>query len=157
MHSDYKRSARIAAPVQMVWDEMNDLDAILAKSTQFVSYDLAADGRSAQIKGNLTWGPLKYAVDGRVSLDESIARELTRYVMTVPQLGLRYTGAMRITPGSATETTLDYNGDLEIEHKMAGRMRGLFNDLLEEHIHGLTTRVKARAEQRRLADERLLQ
>jgi hypothetical protein len=51
---------------------------------------------------------------------------------------------------------LDYTGDLELDHRLAGRMRGLFNELIEEHIHGLTTRVKTRAEQRRLADERLL-
>lgn len=156
MQTDYKRNARIVAPVQFVWDEMDDLDAILTKSSQFLTYDLAADGRSARFRANLTWGPLKYAVEGTAATEESTPHKLTRYVVTVPQLGMRYAGTLKITPGSDTETILDYTGDLEIDHRLAGRMRGLFNDLLEEHIHGLTTRVKSRAEQRRLADERLL-
>lgn len=156
MQTDYQRNARIVAPVQLVWDEMNDLDAILTKSTQFVTYDLAADGRSARFSSNLTWGPLKYAIEGAATIEETAPRERTRYVVTVPQLGMRYGATIKIAPSSATETVLDYTGGLEIEHRLAGRMRGLFNDLIEEHIYGLTTRVKSRAEQRRLADERLL-
>ena len=156
MHSDYKRNVRIAAPVHIVWDEMSDLDAVLAKSVQFVSYDLAADGRTARFKTNLSWGPLRYAVEGQASLETSTPLELTHYVVVVPQLEMKYSATMRITPNGATETTLDYTGDLEIDHRMAGRMRGLFNELLDEHVHGVTTRVKARAEKRRLADERLL-
>jgi hypothetical protein len=156
VQTDFKRNARIVAPVQFVWDEMSTLDAILTKSVQFLTYNLAADGNSARFKANLTWGPLKYPIEGTAAVDESAPRELTRYVVAVPQIGLRYSATIKITPGSATETTLDYSGDLEIDHRLAGRMRGLFNELIEEHIHGLTTRVKTRAEQRRLADERLL-
>jgi hypothetical protein len=156
VQTDYKRNARIVAPVQLVWDELSTLDAILTKSVQFITYDLAADGSSARFKANLTWGPLKYPIEGTAAVDESTPRELTRYVVNVPQVGLRYSATIRIAPGSATETTLDYSGDLEIDHRLAGRMRGLFNELIEEHIHVLTSRVKTRAEQRRLADERLL-
>jgi hypothetical protein len=146
----------VLAPVQFVWDEMSDLHAILNKSMQFLTYDLSGDGTSARFKANLTWGPLKYPIEGTAAVGESAPRERTRYVVSVPQIGMRYTGSITITAGGANETTLDYNGDLEIDHRLAGRMRGLFNELVEEHIHGLTTRVKTRAEQRRLADERLL-
>lgn len=157
MQTEYKRNARVLAPVQLVWDEMSDLHAILSKSAQFLTYDLAADGRSARFKANLTWGPLKYPIDGSASVEDSTPREHSHYVVKIPSIGLRYAATIKLTPGSATETALDYSGDLEIDHRLAGRMRGLFNELLEEHIHGLTTRVKTRAEQRRLADERLLQ
>lgn len=157
MQTDYKRNARIVAPVQLVWDEISTLDSILTKSVQFLTYNLAADGTSAKFKANLTWGPLKYPIEGTAAVDESAPRQLTRYVVTVPQIGMRFAATIRIAPGSATETTLDYTGDLEIDHRLAGRMRGLFNELVEEHIQILTTRVKTRAEQRRLADERLLQ
>jgi len=156
MHTDYRRNVRVIAPVQLVWDEMSDLHAILSKSMQFLTYDLAADGGSARFKANLTWGPLKYAIEGTATVEESAPRELTRYVVRIPQLEMRYTGTLKLTPGGAAETTLDYISDLDIDHRLAGRMRGLFNELIEEHIHGLTTRVKTRAEQRRLADERLL-
>lgn len=156
VQSDFKRNTRIVAPVPMVWDEIASLEDILAKTPQLMNYQLAADGTSAQVEAKLSWGPIKFAVDGTAVIDESKPRECTRYVVTIPQLGLRYAGTMRITPGDAKETTLDYDGGLEIDHKLAGRMRGLFSELLEEHIHGLTMRVKTRAEQRRQADERLL-
>ncbi|HVE24651.1 MAG TPA: SRPBCC family protein [Sporichthya sp.] len=156
MHTDYRRNVRVLAPVQLVWDEVSDLHAILSKSMQFLTYDLAADGGSARFRANLTWGPLKYAIEGTATVDEARPRELTRYVVRVPQLEMRYSGTIKLTPGSATETMLDYSGDLDIDHRLAGRMRGLFNELIEEHMHGLTARVKTRAEQRRLADERLL-
>lgn len=156
MHSDYRKNVRVIAPVQLVWDEMSDLHATLSKSMQFVTYDVAASGDSARFTTNLTWGPLKYAVDGTVTVTEATPREMTQYVIRSPQLGLRFSGTLKIAPTSGTETAMDYNGDVEIDHRLAGRMRGLFNELIEEHIHGLTTRVKTRAEQRRLADERLL-
>lgn len=156
MHSDYRRNVRVLAPVQLVWDEMSDLHAILSKSMQFLTYELAADGGSARFQANLTWGPLKYAIEGTAAVEETAPRQLTRYVVRVPQLEMRYTGTLTLSPGGATETMLDYSSDLDIDHRLAGRMRGLFNELIEEHIHGLTTRVKNRAEQRRLADERLL-
>ncbi len=156
MQTDFKRNARVLAPVQLVWDEMSDLHAILSKSIQFLTYDLAADGTSARFKANLTWGPLKYPIEGTAAVNDSAPREHTHYVVAIPQIGLRYAATIKLSPGGAAETALDYSGDLEIDHRLAGRMRGLFNELIEEHIHGLTTRVKTRAEQRRLADERLL-
>jgi hypothetical protein len=39
---------------------------------------------------------------------------------------------------------------------MASRMRGLFNEIAEDQAHSLVHRVKVKAEQRRLAQERLL-
>ena len=54
------------------------------------------------------------------------------------------------------ETKLDYRGHLDVRHRMASRMRGLFNEIAEDHAHSLVHRVKVKAEQRRLAQERLL-
>ena len=93
MHTDYRRNVRVLAPVQLVWDEVSDLHAILSKSMQFLTYDLAADGGSARFRANLTWGPLKYAIEGTATVDEARPRELTRYVVRVPQLEMRYSAA----------------------------------------------------------------
>lgn len=157
MQTEFHRNVRVVAPVQLVWDEMHDLEAILAKSTQFLSYTIGADRETARFTANLAWGPLRYGVEGTAAVADPLPRQQTRFVVTVPNLGLRYTATIKLAPGGATETTLDYAGDLEVDHRMAGRMRGLFNELIEDHIHGFTSRVKTRAEQRRLADERLLQ
>lgn len=156
MQTEFHRNARIVAPVQLVWDEMHDLEAILTKSPQFLRYTMNADGDSARFTTNLAWGPLKYGVEGTAAIEETLPRQQTRFVVAVPNLGLRYTATIKLAPGGSTETTLDYAADLEVDHRMAGRMRGLFNELIEDHIHGFTSRVKTRAEQRRLADERLL-
>ena len=55
------------------------------------------------------------------------------------------------------ETKLELRGHLDVRHRMAGRMRGLFNEIAEDQAHSLVHRVKVKAEQRRLAQERLLQ
>ena len=54
------------------------------------------------------------------------------------------------------ETKLEYRGRLDVRHRMASRMRGLFNEIAEDQAHSLVHRVKVKAEQRRLAQERLL-
>lgn len=156
MQSEFHRNARIVAPVQTVWAELDTLEAILVKSPHFLSYRLTDAGDSARVTANLSWGPIRHAIEGIAQTQGSQPQRQTGYVVSVPNLGLRYTATITLAPGGTTETMLDYNGDLEVDHRVAGRMRGLFNELIEDHIHGLTTRVKNRAEQRRQADERLL-
>ena len=61
------------------------------------------------------------------------------------------------SPGSGrARRSLDYRGHIDVRHRMASRMRGLFNEIAEDHAHSLIQRVKVKAEQRRLAQERLL-
>ena len=66
------------------------------------------------------------------------------------------TGSIELTPIGETETKLDYRGHLDVRHRMAARMRGLFTEIAEDQAHSLVHRVKVKAEQRRLAQERLL-
>lgn len=155
MHSEFHRNTRIVAPVPLVWQEMDSLEAILAKSPHFLTYQLSGEGERALVTAELSWGPLKCGVEGTAEIRSPQPQQQTGYVVSVPSLGLRYTATIRIAPSSPTETTLDYSADLEIGNRMAERMRGLFNELIEDHIQGLTTRVKTRAEHRRQADERL--
>jgi hypothetical protein len=156
VQTEFHRSTRIVAPVPLVWEEMATLDAILAKSPQFLSYQLAPGGESAQVSANLSWGPLKYPLEGTAQVQGVEPHRQTTYVFAAPSIGLHYAGTLHIAPGGAAETALEYSGELEIEHRMAARMRGLFSEVIEDHIHGLTSRVKTRAEHRRLAEERLL-
>ena len=63
---------------------------------------------------------------------------------------------MKLTAVGTSETRLDCRGHLETEHRLAARMRGMCSQIVEGHVQGVVHRVKVRAEQRRLAQERLL-
>jgi carbon monoxide dehydrogenase subunit G len=69
---------------------------------------------------------------------------------------VRHEATVELTPVGENETKLEYRGHLDVRHRMAGRMRGLFNEVAEDHAHSFIHRVKVKAEQRRLAQERLL-
>ena len=49
-----------------------------------------------------------------------------------PSLEVRSEGAVEISPVGEGETKLDYRGHLDVRHRMAGRMRGLFNEIAED-------------------------
>jgi carbon monoxide dehydrogenase subunit G len=151
----FERSVRVLAPVELVWAEMNSVESILSKSPQVVDYSILGE-RDARIRSKLTWGPLKYQVEGTMTVRQLTQNQLLEYAILLPELGLTYLAGMRIAPGGAHDTTLDYVAHLDLNHRLAAKLRGLFAELIEEHIHGLVGRVKTRAEQRRLADERLL-
>lgn len=156
MEIEVERHERITAPVQLVWEEIDSLEQILAKSPQAFSYDVVPGGQRAVIKSNLAWGPLKWAVEGEASLHDVVARQHLCYQLDVPSLEMHFEATIDLTVVGDTETRLDYRGQMEIRHRLAGRMRGMFSEMLEEHASGLVRRVKVHAEQRRLAQERLL-
>jgi len=88
------------------------------------------DGARGARRFELTWGPLKWPLDVDVSL--------------------------KLTAVGTSETRLDCRGRLESPHRLAAHMRVLCRDVVERHVHGMVQRVKVRAEQRRLAEDRLL-
>jgi len=90
----------------------------------------ALNGERATTTFQVVWGPLKLPLDVNVSLT--------------------------LTAVGASETRLDCRGHLETEHRLAARMRGMCSQIVEGHVQGVVHRVKVRAEQRRLAQERLL-
>ena len=87
-------------------------------------------GERATKTFQLVWGPLKLPLDVDVSL--------------------------KLTAVGQSETRLDCRGHLQTEHRFAARMRGMCGQIVEGHVQGVVHRVKVRAEQRRLAEERLL-
>jgi hypothetical protein len=88
------------------------------------------EGARAAARFQLIWGPLRWPLDVDVSL--------------------------RLTAVGPSETRLECRGRLETRHRLGGRVRGLCHEVVERHVHGMVERVKVRAEQRRLAEERLL-
>ena len=81
---------------------------------------------------------------------------LAGFAIAGPSLEVRYEGLLEISPIGEGETRLDYRGHVDVQHRMASRMRGLFNEIAEDQAHSVVHRVKVKAEQRRLAQERLL-
>jgi carbon monoxide dehydrogenase subunit G len=156
MELEVHREERIMAPVQLVWEEMDSLEQILAKSPQISEYEVVPSGQTARGKTKLAWGPVKWWVDVDVEILGCQPRQSISFAIDGPSLEVHYEGAIELVPIGEAETRLDYRGHLDVRHRMASRMRGLFTEIAEDQAHSLVQRVKVKAEQRRLAQERLL-
>jgi len=156
MELEVHRYDRVMAPIQMVWEEMDSLDQILAKSPQISEYEVVPGGQKARGKAKLAWGPVKWTLDLEVEIIEFAPRQRISVSVDAPAMEVRYQVTVELTQVSENETKLELRGHLDVRHRMAGRMRGLFNEIVEDHAHSLVHRVKVKSEQRRLAQERLL-
>jgi carbon monoxide dehydrogenase subunit G len=156
MQLEVERHERINAPLQLVWEEMDSLEQILAKIPQISDHDVAPGGQKSRGRTKLTWGPVKWAVDVEVAIAEFQPRRRLGFVIDAPTLQVRYECSIDLVSIGERETKLDYRGHLDVRHRMASRVPGLFNEMAEDQAHSLVHRVKVKAEQRRLAQERLL-
>ena len=156
MELEVARHERIVAPLQLVWEEMDSLEQILAKTPQISEYEVVPGGQKARGKARLAWGPVKWTVDLDVEITEYVPRQRITFSIEGPSLEVHSRATVELAPVSENETKLEYRSHLDVRHRMAGRMRGLFNEIAEDHAHSLVHRVKVKAEQRRLAQERLL-
>jgi carbon monoxide dehydrogenase subunit G len=156
MELEIQRHERIMAPLQLVWEEMDSLEQILAKSPQIAEYDVVPGGQKARGRSKLAWGPVKWTVDIEVSIVEFQPRQRLSFSLDAPAMEVHYEATIELVSIGEGETKLDYRGHLDVRHRMASRMRGLFNEIAEDQAHSLVHRVKVKAEQRRLAQERLL-
>jgi len=156
MELEVQRHERIMAPLQLVWEEMDSLEQILAKSPQISQYEVVPGGQRAHGSTKLAWGPLKWTVDVEVEITELLPLQRLGFSIDGPSLEVHYETTVDIAPIGEGETKLEYRGHLDVRHRMANRMRGLFNEIAEDQAHSLVHRVKVKAEQRRLAQERLL-
>lgn len=99
---------------------------------------------------------MKWTVDLDVTIVEIQPPRRLTFAIAGPALEVCSEATIELASIGAYETKLGYRGHLGVRHRIAGRMRGLFNEIAEDQAHSLVHRVKARAEQRRLAQERLL-
>ena len=156
MELEVHRNERIMAPLQLVWEEMDSLEQILAKTPQISEYDVVPGGQKAHGKARLAWGPVKWTVDLEVEITDIEPRQRIGFSVDGPAIEVHYQAVVELTPVGENETKLELRGHLDVRHRMASRMRGLFNEIAEDQAHSLVNRVKVKAEQRRLAQERLL-
>jgi carbon monoxide dehydrogenase subunit G len=156
MELEVHRQERIMAPLQLVWEEMDSLEQILSKSPQISEYDVVPGGQKAHGRARLAWGPVKWTVDLDVEITDFQPRQRIGYSVDGPSIEVHHLATIELTPVGENETKLEYRGHLDVRHRMAARMRGLFNEIAEDQAHSLVHRVKVKSEQRRLAQERLL-
>jgi carbon monoxide dehydrogenase subunit G len=156
MELSVQRHERIMAPVHLVWEEMDSLDQILAKTPQVSEFDIVPGGKKARGVARLAWGPVKWTTELAIEITDIVPNQRLCYTIEGPSLEVRADTIVELIPVGDNETKLEYTGHLDVRHRMAGRMKGLFNEILEDHAHSLINRVKIKAEQRRLAQERLL-
>jgi hypothetical protein len=90
-------------------------------------------------------------------LEDFRPRQHLLLVIEAPSLEAHYEGSIDLEPVGAAETNLIYRAHLESRHRFAARMRGALAENVEQHVQSVIGRAKVRAEQRRLAQDRLLQ
>ena len=156
MELEVQRHERITAPLQLVWEEMDSLEQILAKTPQISEYDIVPGGQKARGRARLAWGPVRWNLDLEIEITEFEPHHRIGIAIDGPALEVHYEATVEIARAGENETKLDMHGQLDVRHRMASRMRGLFNEILEDQAHSMMQRIKVKAEQRRLAQERLL-
>jgi carbon monoxide dehydrogenase subunit G len=156
MELDVQRHERIMAPLQLAWEEIDSLEQLLAKTPQVSDFDIVPGGQKARGKARLAWGPVKWTADLEVEITDYQSPCRIGFCIDAPSLEVRLVAVVELTPVGENETKIDYRAHLDVRHRMAGRMKGLFNEIAEDHAHSVVHRAKVKAEQRRLAQERLL-
>jgi hypothetical protein len=109
--------------------EVERCERILAPITLVWDEIDSLDRERAARTFHITWGPLKWPLDVNVSI--------------------------QLTAFGGSETRLQCRGHLETRHRVAAGMRRACNEVVERHVQEMIQMVKVRAEQRRLAHERL--
>jgi carbon monoxide dehydrogenase subunit G len=156
MELDVQRHDRIMAPLQLVWEEIDSLEQILAKTPQISEFDIVPGGQKARGKARLAWGPVKWTSDLEMEITDFQPPNRIAFFIEGPALEVRVDAVVELTRVGENETKIEYRGHLDVRHRMANRMKGLFNEIAEDHAHSVVHRAKVKAEQRRLAQERLL-
>jgi carbon monoxide dehydrogenase subunit G len=149
-----KRCERMMAPLQLVWEEVGSLDELLAKTLRKYQVELGA--RRATGETTVAWGPIRRTFAVEAVLLGLVAERQVRYALEVPSIATRLEANIDLIPFGEAETKLDYHAALEVQHPVASHKRRLLSEMAEEHALGIVTRIKAKSEHRRLAEERLL-
>src|SRR5436853_2084577 len=112
MELEIERHERINAPLQLVWEEMDSLEQILAKSPQISEYDVVPGGQRARGRAKLAWGPVKWTVDLEVEIVEFQPRQRLGFSIDAPSMEVRYEATIDLVSVGEGETKLDYRGRL---------------------------------------------
>lgn len=155
IEADHTRSVRVAAPIDMVWDELGSLDRLMKQIPEVAYVRLEPDGRTAHITTSLAWGPISWKF-ANVSLAVSRPPHQLQWCVHASSLQLDFEGTFDLAPAAVrNETLLTYRGSLRCRHRLLSRLRGALASSLEGHVNSLTERLAVLAAQHTEAKARL--
>jgi carbon monoxide dehydrogenase subunit G len=146
---------RVAAPLQAVWNEVLSLEKILTNSPPAFTWDSIPGTDRASVTIVLPLGPLKWSIACQAQTEELRPAERIIFTIDGPSAELHFRGVIDVQPLGETETKLSYSATVESQHRFANRLRGLLSEILEGQVRGLVSVVRAKAQRRQRAQERL--
>jgi len=137
------------APVAEVWQALLDPVVLAAVMPGCDKLELVDEGYVGEL--NVKVGPVQGKFKGKVKLAD--VEEEKGYRISVDGHGsqgfVKATGSVKLTPQGATETRVDYDGDVRVGGRIASVGQRLIEAsakaIVKESLDGLNTNVKARA------------
>ena len=155
MEAEFEHASRVAAPVALVWEELESLAGVLRLFPGVVEIQ-SVDPDQIRIVARFAWGPVKWNLEGTAVTRLRVPYERLGVSVRFPGMGLTYEGDIELAGVAATETNVLYRGTLRCGHPLVSRLGGFLHDLAEDHVRSLVNKVKGLAERRHLAEQRLL-
>lgn len=146
LKADYEITLRIDAPVRAVWEELAQLDQLLARAPEVVSVEPhPADPDRAIWHGRMVWGRLRWQVDGDAHILERRERRHMLFSSDIPTLDAHYQGIFVLAPGARDATVLGYRGSFVCRHRLQRFLRQPLTFVLKDHVETVATRIARRA------------
>lgn len=149
LKADYEITIRVDAPLSAVWDELSQLDLLLARAPEVVSVEPhPADPDLAVWHGRMAWGRLRWEVDGDAHILERRPRQHLLFASDIPTLDAHYQGIFVLAPGARDVTVLGYRGSFVCRHRLRRILRQPLTFVLKDHVETVVARIARRAAQR---------
>lgn len=157
LHTDHAAQKRVQAPIDAVWAEVGSLAMALSGAPGVTSYELSQDNTHAAFTANLSWGPMRWRIDGQATVVASDRPNRFRWHAEAPRFPFEVTGEVELTPISQDETVLDYRFTSSMPRRsgMHDRVWKVLAAAFEDHVQEFSRRVARLAEQHALAEQRL--
>ena len=147
---------RVHAPREVVWEEMETVDLLLAHIEQVVHSVVDDQKVSATFRGRLRWGPFGWNLSGVAAVGEVTPLERLTFSFEVPNIGASQHGVFDLAVASAEETNLTFTAEMRLG-RVAKTVRHLVDETTEGYVRAIVTGIAARAENHWLAEQRLRQ
>jgi hypothetical protein len=150
--TDYALTIRTAAPLDAVWDELHTLERLLEHTPTVSSFEVDPGGGHASFTGSLVRWPASWrSLPGRAEIVAAEPERRLEWIVTIPDVQLRFAGTFELDPVAAEETNLTYSGVLRCDHRLASRLGRVLAVILESSMDALATRTASRAARRTAA------
>ena len=156
LKADYEITIRVDAPVSAVWEELAQLDLLLARAPEVISVEPhPADRDRAIWHGRMAWGSLQWEVDGDARILERRARRHLLFSSDIPTLDAHYQGIFVLAPGARDVTVLGYRGSFVCRHRLWRFLRQPLTFVLKDHVETVAMRISRRAAQHARVEARM--